>query len=455
MLISRFTTEELAHLSEREAVRRHFAFRNLLSLRWVAWVAVLGAFGVMLGQLGSRPLIGVAHFLIALTFAIAVRQSLRGASRFKPLDALGRRVQANARFTTVLFFLVQITAWMVVAAGSEGGTISAAVIGAWLLIVPRLAFGNTVLLYGWLAAALLITALFRAGEPESVIGPLMAGGVNILIALTLALGLSRRARKTFIDQWHSARSEAIEQLRMKEELEFAREIQLSMLPMSSPPTEWLEIASLSLPATEVGGDYYDYFPIDRDRLLMVIGDVAGHGLASGIVLSGIRAGLSLLAEEVTAPLALIQRLDRMVRNTSRHRMLVTLQLLLLDRSSMTARVASAGHPPLLLRRDGEVTSFETASLPLGTKLSPVWTERSIEIRPGDTVVLQTDGLYEANDADGTLYGFERLENVLHRAGESPGEVRDAILRDLWSFRGEARQSDDVTIVVLRVRDQER
>ncbi|MFN2238772.1 MAG: PP2C family protein-serine/threonine phosphatase [Thermoanaerobaculia bacterium] len=455
MLTSRFTTEELAHLSEREAVRRHFALRNLLSLRWLTWIAVFGAFGVMLAQVGSRPLSSVAHFLIALAFAIAVRQSLRGASRFKPLDALGSAVQANARFTTVLFFLVQITAWVIVAAGSEAGTITAAVIGAYLLVVPRLAFGNTLLLYGWLAAALVIEALFRVGQAESVIPLLFGGGANILIALAVALGFSRRARRTFVAQWRSARSEAIEQLRMKEELEFAREIQLSMLPMSSPPTEWLDIASLSLPATEVGGDYYDYFPIDRNRLLVVIGDVAGHGLASGIVLSGIRAGLSLLAEDVTAPLALIQRLDRMVRNTSRHRMLVTLQLILLDRSSMTARVASAGHPPLLLRRNGEVSSYETASLPLGTKLSPVWTERAIEIRPGDTLVLQTDGLYEAADADGSLYGFERLEEVLHRAGESPGEVRDAILRDLWSFRGEERQSDDVTIVVLRVGDQER
>lgn len=455
MLTSRFTTEELAHLSEREAVRRNFALRNLLSLRWLTWIAAFGAFGVMLAQVSARPIVTVAHFLIALAFAIAVRQSLRSPATFKPLETLGGSVRANARFTTVLFFLVQITAWVVVMAGSEGGTISAVVIGAWLLVVPRLAFGNTVLLYGWLAAALVIEVLFRAGDAESVVPTLLGGGANIVIALALALGLSRRARRIFIDQWRSARSEAIEQLRMKEELEFAREVQLSMLPMSSPSTEWLDIASLSLPATEVGGDYYDYFPIDRDRLLVVIGDVAGHGLASGIVLSGIRAGLSLLAEEVTMPLALIQRLDRMVRNTSRHRMLVTLQVILLDRSSMTARVSSAGHPPLLLRRNGEVSSYETASLPLGTKLSPVWTERAIEIRPGDTLVLQTDGLYEATDAEGALYGFERLEEVLHRAGESPGEVRDAILRDLWSFRGEQRQNDDVTIVVLRVRDQER
>ncbi|MFN2442610.1 MAG: PP2C family protein-serine/threonine phosphatase, partial [Thermoanaerobaculia bacterium] len=402
----------------------------------------------------SRPLLGVIHFLIALCFAIAVRQSLRGPSRFRPLDALGQTVQANARFTTVLFFLVQITAWIAVSAGSEGGTIAAAVLGAWLLTVPRLAFGNTVMLYGWLAAGLVIEALFRAGGAESVVPLLIGGGINILVALPVALGMSRRARRAFLEQWHSARSEAIEQLRMKEELEFAREIQLSMLPMSSPQTDWLEIASLSLPATEVGGDYYDYSPLDRERLLVVIGDVAGHGLASGIVLSGIRAGLSLLAEDVTAPLALIQRLDRMVRNTSRHRMLVTLQLVLLDRSRMTARIASAGHPPLLVRRDGEVSSLETASLPLGTKLSPKWTERTIDIRPGDTLVLQTDGLYEAVDAEGNLYGFERLEDVLERSGESPGEVRDAILRDLWTFRGEGRQNDDVTIVVLRVRDDQ-
>ena len=456
MLIPRFTTEELAYLSEREALRRHFAFRNLSRLRWLSAIAVLVAFGAMLASTEvGLGVVGIPHFFIVIAFAIAFRQALSPGSRFRPLDALGHSVHGNARFTTMIFFLVEIAAYVTLSPRDEGGTVVVAVIAAWLLVLPRLSLGNTVLLYGWLALALIVESIFSGRNADAAAPGLIAAMVNIALALPVALWMSRRARRSFLDEWKTAKIGAVDQLRMKEELEFAREIQLSMLPMSSPPTEWLDIASLSLPATEVGGDYYDYFPIDRDRLLVVIGDVAGHGLASGIVLSGIRAGISLLAEDVIAPLALIQRLDRMVRNTSRHRMLVTLQLILLDRTSMTAKIASAGHPPLLLRRDGVVSSYETASLPLGTKLSPVWTEREIVIRPGDTLVMQTDGLYEATDADGALYGFERLEEVLHRSGETPGEVRDAILRDLWSFRGEERQTDDVTIVVLRVRDQER
>jgi serine phosphatase RsbU (regulator of sigma subunit) len=456
MLIPRFTTEELAHLSEREALRRHFAFRNLTLLRWLSWVAVVIAFGAMIASAeGALGIVAISHFAVVIVFAVAVRQALSPGTRIRPLNALGRAVQGNARFTTMLFFLVEIAVYVTLSPSDQAGTVVIAVLAAWALVLPRLSLGNTVLLYGWLALALVVESIFSGRSADGSAPGLIAAVINIALALPIALWMSRKARRSFLEEWKTARSGAVEQLRMKEELEFAREIQLSMLPMSSPPTEWLDIASLSLPATEVGGDYYDYFPIDRDRLLVVIGDVAGHGLASGIVLSGIRAGLSLLAEELTTPLDLIRRLDRMVRNTSRHRMLVTLQLLLLDRSSMTARIASAGHPPLLLRRNGEVSSLETASLPLGTKLSPVWTERAMEIRPGDTIVLQTDGLYEATDVDGAIYGFERLEEVLHGAGEFPGEVRDAILRDLSMFRKEERQTDDVTIVVLRVRDQER
>ena len=120
---------------------------------------------------------------------------------------------------------------------------------------------------------------------------------------------------------------------MKQELEHAREVQLSMLPREGPGLAWLDTASVSLPATEVGGDYYDYFAIDENRLAVVVGDVAGHGLTSGLVLSGVRAGLNMLETELTTPGEALRHLNRMLVRTNPRGIIVTLLLAVLDRSS--------------------------------------------------------------------------------------------------------------------------
>ena len=138
---------------------------------------------------------------------------------------------------------------------------------------------------------------------------------------------------------------------MREEIEYARKIQLSMLPQLPPDIGWVELAAASLPATEVGGDYYDYFRLSGSQLALVIGDVSGHGLASGLLLSGVRSCLYLLEKDLAVPVAVLDRLNPMVRETTDRRTYVTLLCAVLDRaedgSGVKVTVASAGHPPLL------------------------------------------------------------------------------------------------------------
>lgn len=275
--------------------------------------------------------------------------------------------------------------------------------------------------------------------------------INLGVAFALALWLSRRARLGFLAQWRTARGEAAEQIRIRDELGFARELQLSMLPREAPPLPWIEAAAISIPATEVGGDYYDYLVLDGERVAAVTGDVAGHGIASGIVLSGVRSGLSLLADELSDPASVMRRLHRMVRQTLRHRMLVSLSIVLFDRTRGIANLTAAAHPPLLVRRaSGAVERIDTSSLPLGNGLGDSFDQREIPFATGDVFVLQTDGVYETTSPGGDSYGFSRLERALAVADGSAAAVRDAILRDLWSFKETAPQTDDVTIVVLKI-----
>src|SRR6185295_3706760 len=162
---------------------------------------------------------------------------------------------------------------------------------------------------------------------------------------------SRRVRKAVLRVWHERRVHADEVVRLRDELRYAREIQLSMLPEAPPPLDWVDVAGVSIPATEVGGDYYDYFVVG-DRLAIVSGDVAGHGLAAGIVLASIRSGFTLLRDSLTDPARVLRRLHDLIAETSRRRTLVTCAIVLLDRGKKNATIASAGHPPVIVRRNG-------------------------------------------------------------------------------------------------------
>ncbi len=238
---------------------------------------------------------------------------------------------------------------------------------------------------------------------------------------------------------------------MRDELHYAREVQLSMLPEAPPHLDWIDLAGLSLPATEVGGDYYDYLELD-EGLAIVTGDVAGHGLASGIVLAALRGGFTLLRDRLSDPAAVLQRLHELVLQTSRRRMLVTCAAILFDRKRGRATIASAGHPPILLRRaaGGSVQRIELFAPPLGVRLPLRVESTQIDFSPGDVFVLHSDGVYEARNASGESYGLDRLECVVRDTDGAAYEISDAIARDLERFRGGVAQDDDVTIVVAKI-----
>jgi sigma-B regulation protein RsbU (phosphoserine phosphatase) len=335
----------------------------------------------------------------------------------------------------------------------------------------------------WFILFLVMTARFRfnTGELVALIGAMFA----VLVARTMidsvalkesprvmdliiflvacylpcfALGwwLTQRRIRRFLARWRTESGRHRDRLRMKRELESARQIQLSMLPRQAPDVGWLEIAALSLPATEVGGDYYDYFQLDLDRLAVVVGDVTGHGVASGLVLSGVRSSLNLLQEELAQPRRILGRLNRMLKKTTTRHMLMTLGLVVLDREQQAVTMATAGHPPMLVmrRRSGSVSEIGHGSFPLGALKQSEYQEERVDLERGDVILVYSDGLVETTNNQEEQYGWERLHNALASqvlAG-SAREIRDAILRDVWSHKAETEQVDDVTMVVIRVKD---
>ena len=458
MAIEGFTVEELAHLSDDAALRRRYDQRNATIMRWLIWAGLLTSLIQMgAGEVWESPWrlsIGTTHLVLNAILALAFRRIRK--ERLDDgllLDRVARRIENQMRLLVQSYLVVEFFLIIAFHFGWNEDVMPWFVTFPYLLVPLRFIPAERLFLHGLIWGGGLATVLAWHAPGDLGTEAIVASSVQHVVAFFAGLWMNHRFRKTFLREWTTERDRAREQVRMREELEFAREIQLSMLPRESPDVDWLDISAVSLPATEVGGDYFDYFDAGHERIAVVSCDVAGHGMASGIVLSGVRSCLTLLSEELGDPSRVMEKMHSMVRQTSRHRMLVTLSILLLDRRNERAVLTSAGHPPVLVRKPGgEVREIVIESLPLGVRLAHDWSEETFAIAPGDVIVLQTDGVYETvNDLD-EQYGLDRLMSLIGSwtdDGTAQG-LRDGIIRDLWSFRGKAAQEDDVTLVVIRV-----
>ncbi len=455
--MDRPTLEQLAQITEPQMVRRRFDEQNLVWAYVIAWFFALTSF-VLVGMSLSEKTERSTHIPLSLcdaaltVFMIAAMIELRRARRrenWKP-HAYARLVRANLAGWVIVVFIVKF-ATLTFFALSGGGWIfwgvafPIATLALRLLLPQRIALNAMML-------AIVLAALFVAPE-----GRMKRNTTGILVALSLvnagsfaggALG-SRSARRTAIEEGVQRRAEVREQLRIRDELRFAREVQISMLPEGPPKLDWADITGISLPATEVGGDYYDYYIVDG-RLAVICGDVAGHGLASGITLSALRSGFTLLRDALLDPAHVLERLQEVVTQSSRRRMMVTISVLLLDPETQRATIASAGHPPLLQIRAGVPHFIELHSLPLGARLGEHVPQEVVPFASGDVFVLHSDGIYEAVNARGDTYGLERLGRVAAACDGNAEQIRDAVLRDVETFRGTEAQQDDVTLVVVKI-----
>lgn len=249
-----------------------------------------------------------------------------------------------------------------------------------------------------------------------------------------------------------------EQDRLDEELALAKDIQSSLLPRDLTVEEF-EIAAVMLPCVEVGGDYYDVRPI-KGGCWIGIGDVSGHGVSAGLVMLMVQSvAAALIGRGLgTRPSDVLARLNEVLYENLRGRMasdaFVTASLL---RFHADGRVAHAGaHEDLVLLRaeTGRCERIETSGVWLGVlpDIHPMCTDQYISLRPGDVLVLYTDGLTEAMNTSGELFGLERVCAELERLRDTaPQVVLDHLLASVTAFAGSP--SDDLTILVLRYRGE--
>ena len=244
-----------------------------------------------------------------------------------------------------------------------------------------------------------------------------------------------------------------ERERQRVELETARRIQSSILPELPPSLHGVEIAHAYLPASEVGGDFYDVLALEDGRVAVAVGDVAGHGVSSGLVMAMAKSALAVQATFDPDVAAVFRTLNRTIFQTARKRLLATLCYALIDPRRRELLYASAGHLfPYRISTAGKVESLESVAYPLGVRGELRVEPQLVELEPGDTLFLFSDGLVEARPENSDqLFGFDRLEQSLARhAQRGPEGLRDGVLADVERHTGNVPREDDQTILVLRL-----
>jgi len=283
----------------------------------------------------------------------------------------------------------------------------------------------------------------------------LPGFIIASVCFLIAYSTENRKQRKFSKNYDVYYKRHYESIRMKKELNYAREIQLSMLPESTKTIGDLSIAGTSLPANEVGGDYYDYFKISDNQTGIFICDVSGHGVASALLLSGLRSCMHLILEDTANPKEVFIKLNKMIRRTQNRKMFVTAVFAVIDSQQNKCTLFNAGHLPPYKISAGSDELFKIKRH--GVALGAIDAFASInednlvtfDFNKGDKLLLYTDGIIEAMDNNRNEYGFEKFENYLYMHTESsPSKLLDVLIKDVNHFTDNAEQIDDISILVL-------
>ena len=254
--------------------------------------------------------------------------------------------------------------------------------------------------------------------------------------------------------------------RRERDITMARQVQLHFLPPSAPVVPGYDFFDFYSAAAEVGGDYYGYIPLPDGRLAIAVADVSGKGVSAALLMARFCSDVRYCLATCRAARTAVEQLNKILCEASDDNYFITLGLCLLDPRSNRLEVASAGHVPSFLRRgdSGEVIDMvqEAGGLPLGCWEDAQFGEASFEIQPGDVIVMYTDGISEAMDSEGNVYGLAKIRDLLGNTLGTPSKVGDSLIDDVRAFSrgttrsqhfpmekgfsGENAQSDDCCVV---------
>ncbi|MEA2063899.1 MAG: SpoIIE family protein phosphatase [Gemmatimonadota bacterium] len=243
-----------------------------------------------------------------------------------------------------------------------------------------------------------------------------------------------------------------EKERMKQELETARHMQMSILPARKPQVPGLDFYAFLTPATEVGGDYFDYRLIDERTFMFLVGDVSGHGISAGTLVSMSKSCIYNQVKTSYEVDKVMAAMNDMVHGAMAERLLMTFCYTIFDLEKRTIRYSIAGHPfPYHYHAaSGQMDELELSAYPLGVTSRARYSQAETPYSPGDVLVFYSDGLPEGADPEGEQLGFERFEEmILNNKHLSAEQINSNIIKEFRTFARGAPQDDDITLVVIK------
>jgi len=243
-------------------------------------------------------------------------------------------------------------------------------------------------------------------------------------------------------------AQAAESEILEKELSIARDVQQSLIPTDLPSTDVVDFATLFEPSAAIGGDYFDVLPLADGELAIVVADVSGHGLPTGLRMAMLKAALEILVEEGKTPREVFGRLHELVRRDSGSRYFVTATICRVNLGTGAAELTNAGHPPTYLVRNGQAEEYLLSGTPLGT-LGTDYGQTALQLEPDDLVVWLSDGLIERLNPQGEPFGYDRLQDSLSVSTRSAAELRDRLVQSIEEFAQGVPAEDDCTLVVMR------
>jgi serine phosphatase RsbU (regulator of sigma subunit) len=253
-------------------------------------------------------------------------------------------------------------------------------------------------------------------------------------------------------QLHDNQQKLLERERLRRELEMCRRIQEELLPGRSGRLPFAEVRALSIPARELGGDFFNYFALEDGSAALLMGDVSGKGVPAALLMANLQATLRARLPLESNLSRLAEALDRELEASTQPESYLTLFVCVIESGGRRMRYVNAGHnTQYLYRKDGGVEQLSSTGRPLGLYAGGAYVARSLELRDGDWLCLFTDGLVEAENGEGEWFGEQRLEALFEQAsGGTPDELVTRIEQAIRAHRGQAEASDDATMLVLRV-----
>ena len=272
--------------------------------------------------------------------------------------------------------------------------------------------------------------------------------------------IHRISNGKIIEEWSQANTlhttlerleeEMRERQRVEHELGVARRIQHALLPKDLPELEGWEIARHYQPAREVGGDFYDFLRLEDSRVGLVIGDVSGKGIAAALVMANTQSVLRAVAQrEGITPGRVLEEANEVLYAYIPPTMFITCLYAILDPESGGLVYANAGHDLPYLHRNSEAEELRARGMPLGLMPGMDYEEKEVTLEAGDSALFYSDGLVEAHNPKGEMFGFPRLRALVAEYGEEPS-LEETLLEELYSFVGEGwEQEDDITLLTLK------